>query len=217
MRRAAFFDMDKTLVLGNTGVLYARWRRRVGDLPTSELVKVFGWSLQYTFGLVDAASVSRYAALTLRGREERAFADACRAWVHEEVIPLIARRARDEVERARREGLELVVLTGSSPYIAGPLGEEIGIEHVLTARLAVEEGRFTGELVGPLCFAGGKIEAAEIWAKEHGVDVRASRFYTDSISDLPMLEWVREPRVVNPDPRLRWVARRRGWHVEEWR
>jgi phosphoserine phosphatase len=71
--------------------------------------------------------------------------------------------------------------------------------------------------VPPLCFGAGKIAQAEAYAEARGVSLAESYFYTDSINDLPMLERVGNPRVVNPDLRLSWVARRRGWSVEDWR
>ena len=83
-------------------------------------------------------------------------------------------------------------------------------------RLVVEGGRFTGEVVSPLAFGHGKVTLAEAWAREHGVDLAQSVFYSDSISDLPMLERVGRARVINPDPRLRWTARRRRWPIEHW-
>ena len=68
MRRAAFFDMDKTLVPVNTGIRYARWRVQRGEMKRAELLRVLGWSLQYTLGLVDAKAVSTFAARTFSRR-----------------------------------------------------------------------------------------------------------------------------------------------------
>ena len=216
MRRAAFFDMDKTLVRANTGVLYARWRFRRGESGVRDLMRVAWWSAQYSAGVVDAGAVSRFAASTLSGREEEAFADECRAWFREMVLPIVAVRGRQEVERRRREGYVLAILTGSSPYAARPLGEELGIEHALSSTLEVTDGRFTGLVEPPLCFGEGKVERARRFAEAHDVDLTASVFYTDSVSDLPMLRAVGEPIVVNPDPRLRVHARRHGWRSERW-
>ena len=215
-RRAALFDMDKTLVRANTGIRYARWRVRNKQMRARELARVLGWSVQYTFGVVDAEAVSRFAARTLAGIDEASFADECRGGFREDVLPLVADAARAEVEKKRREGFVLAILSGSSPYATGPLARELDTPHVLCTRLAVKDGRFTGEVVAPLAFGQGKVVLAERWAAEHGVDLSRSVFYSDSISDLPMLEHVGEARVVNPDPRLRWVARRRRWRVEHW-
>lgn len=216
MTRAAFFDMDKTLVRVNTGELFVRWRFRRGESGALDVARVAWWSLQYTLGLVDAGAVSRFAARSLAGRAEESFADECREWYAAMVREHLTDHARREVERRRAQGLVPVVLTGSSPYAAGPLADELGIEHVISSRLCVEGGRFTGE-VAALCYGPSKVERADEWARAHGVDVAASAFYTDSISDLPMLERVAEPRVINPDPRLARVARARGWPIEIWR
>lgn len=214
--RVAFFDLDKTLVRANTGILYARWRFARGETPLSEMVRVMSWSLQYTMGVVDAAAVSTYAAKTLGGRDEAAFAEECEGWYAAMVRPLIADAARAEVKKRKSEGLRTVILTGSTPYGARPLARELGMDDVIASTLAVREGKLTGEIEEPLCFGEGKVTRAERWAREHGASLAESIFYTDSISDLPMLLRVKEPRVVNADPRLRLEARRRGWPTERW-
>lgn len=215
--RAAFFDMDKTLVRVNTGELYVRWRFRRGESGVREVARVSWWSLLYTLGVVDADAVSRYAARTLAGRDERAFAAECREWYASSVREHLTDLARAEVVRRRAEGMMIAVLTGSSPYAAGPLAEELGIDHVISSRLSISgEGLFTGE-VEALCYGANKLTRAEEWARANDVDLDASAFYTDSISDLPMLERVGEPRVINPDPRLLAIARKRGWPIEIWR
>lgn len=215
--RAAFFDMDKTLVRVNTGQLYMQWRYRRGESGLSDVARVAWWSVQYTLGLVDAGAVSQYAARTLAGRDELAFEGECRGWYAAMVREHLTELARAEVRKRRSEGLVPVVLTGSSRYAAGPLAEELEIEHVISSRLAVHEGRFTGHVEAPLCFGEGKLARALEWAEARDVDLAASAFYTDSLSDLPMLEKVGEPRIINPDPRLRALARKRGWPIEIWR
>lgn len=214
--RVAFFDLDKTLVRANTGILYARWRYARGETPLREMVRVLGWSLQYTMGVIDAGAVSTYAARTIAGRSEAGFIAECDEWYGKMVRPLIAEGARVEVERRRREGLRTVILTGSTPYAARPLMRELGMDDVIASTLVVKDGTLTGEIEAPLCFGEGKVARATAWAEKHGASLADSLFYTDSISDLPMLLKVKDPRVVNPDPRLRVEARRRGWPIEWW-
>jgi len=212
----AFFDLDKTLVRANTGILYARWRHARGETPLREMVRVLGWSLQYTFGVIDAAAVSTYAARTIGGRRERDFIAECDAWYAEMVRPLIAEAARVEVERRRRAGQRTVILTGSTPYAARPLMRELGMDDVIASTLVVRDGVLTGEVEDPLCFGAGKVIRAERWAAACGARLEDAVFYTDSFSDLPGLEAVGEPVVVAPDPRLKREARKRGWRVEVW-
>ena len=216
MESVAFFDLDKTLVRANTGVLYARWRHARGQTPLRELARVLGWSLQYTFGIIDAGAVSAHAARTVAGRRELDFVAECDAWYAEMVRPRIAEAARAEVTRRRGAGHRTVILTGSTPYAARPLMRELGMDDVIASTLVVRDGVLTGEVEPPLCFGAGKVIRAERWAAANGARIEDAVFYTDSISDLPMLLRVREPRVVNPDPRLALEARRRGWRTERW-
>lgn len=216
MTRVAFFDLDKTLVRANTGLLYAKWRYARGETPLREMVRVLGWALQYTLGVIDAGAVSTYAARTVAGRREDDFIAECEGWYAQMVRPLIAESARREVEKQRRAGLRTVILTGSTPYAARPLMRDLEMDDVIASTLVVRDGALTGEVEVPLCFGDGKVARAERWAEEHGARLSDSIFYTDSISDLPMLLRVRDPRVVNPDPRLRIEARRRGWPTETW-
>ena len=98
----------------------------------------------------------------------------------------------------------------------GPLAASLGIEHVLCTTLGVDSaGLFTGD--ASLCYGETKLARATAWASEHGIDLARSSFYTDSVSDLPVLNAVGEPRVVNPDPRLRLRAALQGWPIDIWR
>lgn len=93
----------------------------------------------------------------------------------------------------------------------------MGIDHLVSTELEVDaEGRFTGRPSPPLCYGEGKVERALRLSERLGFRLEEATFYSDSISDLPLLERVREPVCVNPDVRLRRVASRRGWRTERW-
>ena len=215
-RRAALFDLDKTLVRVNTAALYVRWQVRNGEARRRDFAKTLYWLGQYTLGVIDAETIVRQAARAMRGRAVDEFESKLRAWVDDEVMQHVSLSARREVERRRAAGDLCAVLTSSTTYSAVPLAEKLGIEDVLANQLEEHAGIFTGEIVNPLCYGAGKVAVAEQWARERDVDLANSVFFTDSISDRPMLERVGEPVAINPDPRLRLLAWRRGWRVERW-
>ncbi len=165
---------------------------------------------------LDASGIARVVARPLAGRDAERFIREVEDWSAAEVVPFISARARSVVAQRQARGDLCAVLTSSTAYAAKPVADFLGIEHVLASRLVAEDGRLTGSIEEPFCFGGAKVTVAERWAREHEVDLRVSAFYTDSITDLPMLDAVGEPVVVNPDPRLRWTAWRRGWPVERW-
>ena len=138
----------------------------------------------------------------------------CVDWYGRVIRPSIYPAMAATVEAHRNAGHVPVIVTSATRYLAEPLAADVGIRHLLFTQLEVREGRFTGECVRPVCYGDGKIHWTERFAASEGLDLRRSYFYTDSITDLPLLERVGEPRVVNPDPRLRRVAQRRGWPVK---
>lgn len=216
-KSAALFDVDRTLVNVNTARLYARWQLAKGNAGLREYLALAGVLLQYTFGLLDAERAAASAFERVRGTSEATLRAECLDWYARVVRPHISRRGRREVQRRRAEGRELAILSASTPYLTEPLAEELGIDHVLCTRLTVADGLFTGSYHAPLCYGPGKVAHARAWAARHGIDLSRSTFYTDSISDLPMLEEVGSPVVVNPDPLLRLTAARRRYPVESWK
>jgi len=217
MARAALFDMDRTLVRKETASLYVKYQRAIGEATWRDTVQVLYWVTQYTFGIIDAPEVARKAARSFEGMPESVLAAHCEECFRRYVEVHLAEAGRAAVEHHRARGEVVAIVTGASPYAARPLARRLGIEHVVASELEVgADGRLTGRVVDPLCYGTGKIERASRLAAELGFRLEESVFYSDSFTDLPLLEHVAEPVVVNPDPRLRRHARRRGWRIESW-
>jgi HAD superfamily hydrolase (TIGR01490 family) len=217
VRAAALFDVDRTLVTVNSARLYVRWRMQRNEASIGDYLLVSRVLLQYALGTLDPEQAARAAFPSVRGQSEAHLRQECLGWYDRVVRPHISLHGRNEVERCRKRGHLVAILSASTPYLTEPLAAELAIDHVICTRLEIEDGRFTGGWERPLCYGAGKVERARVWAERHGVDLARSTFYTDSISDLPMLEVVGFPRVVNPDPRLRLVAARRRYPVEFWK
>ena len=210
---AAFFDIDGTLIARNSAPLYMKHLRETGQARRRDIARTFYYVGRYKLGLLDIERAIAISLTWIRGRDEAAVRADCDAWYATTVRAYVYPAMAATVEAHRRAGHVLVLLTSATRYLAGPLAADLGIEHLLVTQLLVEAGQFTGEVVRPVCYGEGKTYWAERFAAEHDVDLGQSYFYTDSITDLPLLERVGEPRVVNPDPRLGRVAARRGWPV----
>jgi HAD superfamily hydrolase (TIGR01490 family) len=214
---AALFDMDRTLVRRQTASLYVRYQRERGYATWRDSVRVFAWVAEYTLGIIDAEDVAARALEQFAGTDETVLASRCeevfRCMVEEHVCDL----GRAAVEAHRAKGDVLAIVTGASPYSARPLARHLGITHVVASELEVDaRGLPTGRAIKPLCYGSGKVERAERLADQLGFSLDEATFYSDSLTDLPLLERVRVPIVINPDPRLARAARKRGWPVEHW-
>ncbi len=217
MRRAALFDLDRTLVRRETATLYVRYQRSVGEATWRDSARLAVWIAQYTLGVIDAPEVAKKALRSFAGMQETVLAARCDDWFRRFVEEHVTDRGRAAVARHRARGDIVAIVTGASPYVAGPLARRLGIDHVVSSELEVDaQGAFTGRIVEPLCYGVGKVERASRFADELGFDLAEATFYSDSYTDLPLLEKVREPVVVNPDPRLKRLATKRGWPIQIW-
>ena len=216
MTPGAFFDMDRTLLRCNTGALWIRWLRGRGEISLFEMARATAWLAQYKLALLDMESVVEKGIASMRGQSEEELADKCRLFFAEWVQSQVSPRALETLERHRRDGHVVAILSTSTPYVVEPLARHLGIEHAICTRMDIADGKFVGTHRRPACYGAGKVHWAEAFAREHDVDLQRSFFYSDSYSDLPMLERVGMARVVNPDLRLKRHAKRVGWQVDEW-
>lgn len=214
---AAFFDLDRTLIDCNSGVLYARFERRQKRISRRQLALGLTWGALYHFDLVDIDAAMLKALEHYKGVSDEELRERTRGWFRDEVESRLRQGARRALDAHRGLGHTLVMLTNSSCYMADIATETFGLDDWLANTFLLDSNdRLTGEFEQPLCYGAGKAERAQAWATERGFEMADCYFYTDALSDLPMLEAVGQPRVVHPDPKLRREAKKRGWAIEDW-
>jgi len=212
----AFFDMDKTILSESSGLLLMRYLRRNGRMPWRRMIYILWLAIQYKLSVMDYASATARLMPTIAGQGESDVWAMCCEWFHEMVAPYVNERAVQRVKEHQREGHVVAILSASTVYAVKFLAEHLGLgSNFLCTYLEVRNGQFTGRVIEPSCFGANKVFWANRFAEEHGTDLRHAYFYTDSYTDLALLERVGYPVTVNPDVRLRRLARRRGWPVEQ--
>jgi HAD superfamily hydrolase (TIGR01490 family) len=209
----AFFDMDKTLIAENSGSLYMQYRYRRGEIGGLDLLKGIGAYLQYKVGILDIRNWTKNMMVQFRGQSEEALEAEANGWFDEMVAPTIYPDAVEAVRKHEAQGHVVAIVSGATRFVVQPLARKLGIDHMLYTRLEVEDGLFTGRVIEPICFEEGKIYWLQQFIEEHGIDLAKSWFYTDSITDLPLLDLVGHPVAANPDPLLYRAAVKRRWPV----
>jgi putative phosphoserine phosphatase/1-acylglycerol-3-phosphate O-acyltransferase len=212
-RIAAFFDMDKTILAENSGTLYVKYRYERGEMDTWEVIKGLGAYLRYKAGVLDIDRWTKDMMRDFKGQSELALTREANRWFKDTVVQTIYPEAAEIVRQHQEQGHVVAIVSGATRFVVKPLAEHLGIRHFLYTRLEVEEGRFTGRVIEPICFEEGKIYWLQQFIEEHDIDLALSYFYTDSITDLPLLDLVGHPVVTNPDPFLYRTAVHRRWPV----
>jgi HAD superfamily hydrolase (TIGR01490 family) len=212
----AFFDLDLTLLEVNSARLWVRRELRLGHISKWSALKGACWLGVYELGFARLDTAMRTAARTIAGQEECEIQQRTVDFWREELSHRIRPGGLQAIRAHQAAGEAAILLTSSSDYLGQLAVDALGMDGLLCNRFVVEQGRFTGELVDPICYSEGKRIHAEQAAEERGVSLEQCAFYTDSMSDSPVLEAVGRPFVVAPDPRLRREAQLQSWSALDW-
>ncbi len=218
-KTAAFFDVDGTIVSTTIVHYYVRFRSLLlPSLLHPFWLAWFALKVIYYFFL-DKVSRTRFNRVFYRNYRGLKTARV-KQLAHEQfsvyVRPKIFPAALDCIREYQNRGDLIVLVTGSLDFIIQPLADYLQADHALTVRLDEANGKFTGELTTPPLGAQEKARAIKDFAERHRIDLTASYAYGDSRADLPMLQSVGNPVVVNPAKALRQVATESGWEIQEW-
>jgi HAD superfamily hydrolase (TIGR01490 family) len=215
-RAAAFFDLDKTLMAGSSGMQFARVASRRGIVSRRQLASWAIEHLRYRLrGTTDerTAEVLRVARELISGVPATTI-DRMGPEVMAAILPRVFPQMLDEVHTHQDAGRATFIVSAAGNGVVESLAQVLGMEGGIGTRYEVDpEGNFTGRLDGPFVYGPGKVEAMQAFAAEHEIDLGASYAYSDSLSDLPMLRAVGNPVAVNPDPPLAEIASEEGWQV----
>lgn len=212
----ALFDLDRTLLSVNAGQLWVRRELRLGYIGRWQATKAAAWIFGYHLGFSRIEKVLEDAIATMGGASEADIVARTRTFYDEEVARTFRPKAEEVVERHRARGDTLALLSSTSIYLANPVMAALRLDHALCNRFEVRDGLLTGRAIGTLCFGPGKLDHLRELADRLGERLEDATFYTDSASDLAVLEAVGTPVAVHPDPTLSRLAQKRGWRVEDW-
>ncbi len=210
---AAFFDIDGTLLKGSIVGHMVRQGIADGRVGYGTLVLFFFFIVLYKLNLIPRNRMYRWGYGLGAGIPLGEATEYVKATIQSRILPLIYAGARDIVEQHRAQGHRLVAVTGAPDYAAAQVAHGLGFDDVLATPTPIDGMQLGVELAGPLCYADGKIPYVHAYAAKHDIDLARSHFYSDSRSDLPLLERVGQPTCVNPQLLLRLAAWRRGWPV----
>ena len=212
--RVALFDVDGVVLHGKGLNLFARYLVSRGEAKPALAMRGAWYALGHRLGWLDGGAVlRRVAAAYLTGRRAAEFVRKGEEWFVERGAAAIYPEAAALVRQHHAAGTRVVLLSGGMDFLVAPVARALGATRWAAVEPEVEAGVLTGRLREPLCIDEGKVHWASTVARELGVRLAECTCYTDDAGDLALLELVGEPVAVNPDPRLRREAVRRGWPV----
>jgi HAD superfamily hydrolase (TIGR01490 family) len=218
-RSAAFFDLDKTVIAKSSALAFGRPFYRDGLISRRDVVKSAYAQLMFRLGGTDEQTMARirdYLATLCKGWPVEQVSQIVNETLGELINPYVYAEAAVLIEEHQSAGRDVVLVSASGEEIVRPIGALLGVTDIIATRMGVTDGRYNGEVE---FYAAGlsKVEGVNQLAKERGYDLADCYAYSDSFSDVPLLEAVGHPTVVNPDRPLRRLAVENGWPVLEFR
>jgi HAD superfamily hydrolase (TIGR01490 family) len=213
--RAAFFDLDRTLIRRSSALALAGSFQERGLIGRKQLAKAAAWQLLFAARGAGAQTVRKAAAdglMLLKDLEVEEMRTLVSGAMEPALKPLVYREPLDLVRRHRDRGERVYIVSATVQEIVEPLAVELGFDGAIGSLCEIVDGRYTGRSLRA-CHGAGKAAAVRELAAGEGIDLAASTAYSDSHTDLPFLETVGNPVVVNPDRELRRIARERGWPI----
>lgn len=215
-RTAAFFDLDKTVIAKSSTLAFSKPFFNQGLLNRRAVLKSSYAQFLFLMSGADHDQMDRmrsYVTSMCAGWDVEQVKSIVNETLHDVVDPLVFAEAAELIADHKLCGRDVVVVSASGEEIVAPIARAVGATHAMATRMVVEDGRYTGE-VEFYCFGEGKAAAIRELAAHEGYALEHCYAYSDSITDLAMLETVGHPTVVNPDRALRKEAVARGWPVQ---
>ena len=215
-RPAAFFDLDKTIIAKSSTLAFGRPFYQSGLLNRRAVLRSAYAQFVFALAGADEDQMDRmrgYITAMCTGWDVAQIREIVNETLHDIIDPIVYNEAVERIQQHKSAGQDVVLVSSSGEEVVGPIGAMVGADYVLATRMVVsDDGKYTGE-IERYVYGPEKAEAVRELAAERGYDLAASYAYSDSITDLPLLEEVGHPTAVNPDRALRKIAVERGWPI----
>ncbi len=208
----ALFDLDNTLLADDSDYLWGEFLATVGVVDGEEYRQANDrFYADYRAGQLDIYAFLRFSLKPLADHPLPQLLTWREQFMAEVIRPKMLPKAFELIEQHRQRGDTLMVITATNRFVTEPIVQAYGIEELIATEPEFRDGRYSGEVAGTPAFQHGKVVRLEQWLAEKQLTLEGSHFYSDSHNDLPLLERVSQPVVVDGDLKLRQIATERGW------
>lgn len=215
MAIAAFFDLDKTILGTSSTLAFTKPLYEQGLIKRADVVQSAYRQFIFTIAGADHDQTERmrqYLSTLVAGWDVETLNTIVNASLSNQITPTVHAEAVDLIQQHKNQGHNVVIVSASGSEIVKPVAELLGADFTIATELEVFNGKYTGR-ISFYAYGENKARAIRDYAEDRGYDLASSFAYSDSITDLPMLEVVGHPYAINPDNSLKEIAMDRGWPI----
>lgn len=216
-RAAAFFDLDRTIIATHSATAFTGPLFRGGLITRKDVLRASYAQFVFLIGGADHQQSERvrvFLSSLIAGWDVAQVEQIVAETLHDLISPSVYEEALDLIDEHHAAGRDVVIVSASGEALVRPIAEMVGADHVIATRLEIVDGKYTGE-IEHYAYGENKASSMARLAAARGYDLSGSYAYSDSVTDIPMLESVGHPVAVNPDKALRRHALEHGWTVRD--
>ncbi len=211
----ALFDLDETLIAGDSEDLWTKHLVQLGVRPKKDLEIVADFYQDYGNGCLNFQAYQKFFLQPLCNKQHEKLEKLLDEFVQQTIKPIIRQSLINRINWHREQDDIITIITAAGSFVAEPIAKMLNIKHLLCTQQERINGQYTGNILQPACFQNGKIKVLEKWCHANNYSMEKSWMYSDSHNDLPLMEFSEFPVAVVPDSKLRSIANERQWLIIE--
>ena len=217
MYKLALFDLDNTLIPNDSDWLWGDFLYRHGFTGENFRMNNDAFMESYNAGTLDSREYLRFVLKPMKYQTTDKWKKIREKFLEEKIKPLITDQIVHFIDWHRKQDFTLILITATNSFITEPIAKMLTIDNLIASEIEIIDGKYTGNPLGTPCFQQGKVDKLTEWLKTKNIKLEdvESRFYSDSINDLPLLKKVNLPVAVNPCEQLHAYALKQGWKIVE--
>ena len=217
MSELQIFDLDNTLLAGDSDRNWGVFLAEKNIVESSYLDESEKFYSNYYDGSLDIDGFLSFCLKPLVSNDMSKLLSLREQFIEEKIKPIITRSGKEVIRQAIENGKTVIIATATNDFVTKPIADLFNVSTLIATEFEIKNNSFTGNVVDIPCFREGKLKKVEKWAKENNFNLSEATFYSDSFNDLPLLEKVKNPIIVDGDDKLREIGNNNNWKCVSFR
>ena len=217
MDELLIFDLDNTLLAGDSDRNWGIFLSEQKIVDESYLDESERFYNNYYEGSLDIDGFLSFCLRPLVANDMSVLLGLRDQFIEEKIKPIVTKVGKDLIDKAHSQGKEVIIATATNDFVTRPIADIFDVSVLIATEFEIKNNSFTGNVLGTPCFRDGKLDKVSRWISENNFDLSQASFYTDSFNDLPLLEKVKNPIIVDGDDKLREIGRSNNWECISFR
>ena len=217
MDELLIFDLDNTLLAGDSDRNWGIFLSEQKIVDESYLDESERFYNNYYEGSLDIDGFLSFCLKPLIANDMAKLLKLREQFIEEKIRPIVTKTGKELINQAHAEGKKVIIATATNDFVTRPIADIFDVSVLIATEFEIKDNAFTGRVVGAPCFRAGKLNKVTKWINDNNFDLSQASFYSDSFNDLPLLEKVKKPVIVDGDDKLREIGKNKNWECMSFR